>query len=197
MSRDSESGRHDGTRVKGASLLARLDFLTEKGGTELRQRVLERLSEADRKILEGHPLPSSLFPLELNARLDEAIAETLDRGHPIAVYRALGRASAQKNLHKFHAIFLRGRNPHDLLSGFPAVRATYYSDGKARYERTGDSSGTFHVVGARSHSLPDCESTAGYFERAIELVGGRDARVELSRCRARGDEDCEFRCEWT
>lgn len=185
-----------GTRVKGASLIARLQYLTERGGGELLERVLGRLSAADRKILESRPLPSSLFPLELNARLDEAIAQVLNPGDPTAVYRELGRASAEQNLHKFHAIFLQGRDPHDLLSGFPAVRATYYSDGEASYERTGDSAGTFRVVGAGSHSRPDCESTAGYFERAIELLGGKEAKVELGRCRDRGDDLCEFRCRW-
>ena len=185
-----------GTRVKGASLIARLEYLTDKGGAALRDRVLERLSPADRKILSSRPLPSSLFPLELNARLDEAIAQALNPAHPAAVYRDLGRASAQKNLHKFHAIFLQGRDPHDLLAGFPAVRGTYYSDGSASYQKTGDNAGTFRVLGAKSHSLPDCESTAGYFERAIELLGGKEARVELFRCRGRGDLACEFRCGW-
>ncbi len=71
-----------------------------------------------------------------------------------------------------------------------------YSDGNASYERTGSSAGTFRVAGAQSHSLPDCESTAGYFERAIELLGGREARVELVRCRSRGDDRCEFECRW-
>lgn len=190
------SDRTLGTRIKGASLIARLEYVTERGGVELLRQVLDRLSAADRKILERRPLPSSLFPVELNARLDEAIAQSLNPANPIAVYRELGRVSAQKNLHKFHAIFLQGRGPHDLLSAFPAVRATYYSDGNASYERTGDSSGIFRVAGARSHSRPDCESTAGYFERAIELMGGKDGKVELSRCRDRGDGLCEFRCQW-
>jgi uncharacterized protein (TIGR02265 family) len=185
-----------GTRVKGASLLARLEYVDERGGPELRARVLELLPAADRKTLEGRPLPSSLFPLELNARLDEAIARCLDPRNPAAVYRQLGRASAERNLRKLHAIFLAGRGPHDLLSAFPAVRATYYSDGKASYEKAADAAGTLRVAGARSHSEPDCESTAGYFERAIELVGGKDAVVELSRCVGRGDAACEFRCRW-
>jgi uncharacterized protein (TIGR02265 family) len=186
----------DGTRVKGASLIARMEYVVEKGGSELRERVLERLSADDRRVLENRPLPSSLFPLSLNARLDEAIAITLNPLNKIAVYRELGRASAQKNLHRFHAIFLQGKSPHDLLSGFPAVRATYYSDGEASYEKTGDRSGVFRVKGAESHSRPDCESTAGYFERAIELLGGHQAKVELARCRHRGDPVCEFPCAW-
>jgi len=185
-----------GTRIKGASLLARLEYVTEKGGPELLARVLARLAPADRKLLEGHPLPGSFFPLELNERLDEAIAHAVNPLDLVGVYRELGRASAQKNLQKFHAIFLRGQNPHAVLEGFPAVRGTYYSDGTASYERTTDTSGILRVKGASSHSLPDCESTAGYFERAIELVGAQDARVELAHCRGRGDALCEFRCGW-
>jgi predicted hydrocarbon binding protein len=76
------------------------------------------------------------------------------------------------------------------------VRATYYSDGEASCERTGDSAAVLRVAGARSHSQADCESTAGYFERGIELLGGQDPVIELSRCRGRGDELCEFRCRW-
>ncbi len=185
-----------GTRIKGASLVARLEYVTEKGGPELLARVLARLAPTDRKVLEGHPLPSSFFPLELNERLDEAIAHSVNPLDPPGVYRELGRASAQKNLQKFHAIFLRGQNPHAVLEGFPAVRTTYYSDGAASYDHTGDTSGVLRVEGATSHSRPDCESTAGYFERAIELVGAKDARVELARCRGRGDTLCEFRCGW-
>lgn len=186
-----------GTRVKAASLLARLECLVDKGGQALRDRVLESLSENDRRVLANRPLPSTLLPLDLNTRLDEAIAALLNPSDPVAVFRELGRASAEKNLHRFHAIFLQGRDPHDLLAGFPAVRATYYSDGEASYEKTGDNGGVFRVKGARSHSRPDCESTAGYFERAIELLGGKRPQVELSRCRYHGDALCEFRCRWS
>lgn len=195
MERDRPQ-RVEGTRIKGASLIARLEYVGEKGGSELRERVLERLSAEDRRVLERRPLPSSLFPLDLNTRLDEAIAATLDPANKVAVFRDLGRVSAQKNLHRFHAVFLQGKDPHDLLAGFPAVRATYYSDGNARYEKTGDRTGVFRVEGAQSHSRPDCESTAGYFERAIELLGGRQVKVELARCRHHGDPHCEFRCAW-
>lgn len=184
------------TRIKGASLLARLEYVTEKGGAELLGRVLARLPAADRKVLEGNPLPSSFFPLDLNERLDEAIAQAVSPLDPVGVYRELGRASAQKNLQRFHQVFLRGHSAHALLEGFPAVRATYYSDGTASYARSSDTSGILRVEGASSHSLPDCESTAGYFERAIELVGARQARVEVARCRGRGDALCEFRCGW-
>jgi len=183
-----------GTRIKGASLLARLEYVTEKGGAELLARVLGRLAAPDRAVLEGRPLPSSSFPLELNERLDQAIAQAVNPLDPTGVYRELGRASAQKNLQKFHAIFLRGQNPHAVLESFPAVRGTYCSDGTASYDRTSDTSGVLRVKGAVSHSLSDCESTAGYFERAIELVGAKDARVELARCRGCGDVLCEFRC---
>lgn len=185
-----------GTRIKGASLLARLEYVTERGGPELLERVLARLAAADRKLLEDRPLPGSFFPLALNERLDEAIAHAVNPLDLVGVYRELGRASANKNLQKFHAIFLRGQNPHAVLEGFPAVRGTYYSDGTASYDRTSDTSGILRVKGASSHSLPDCESTAGYFERAIELVGAKQAKVELARCRGCGDALCEFRCGW-
>jgi uncharacterized protein (TIGR02265 family) len=184
------------TTIKGASLLARLDYVRERGGTLLLERVLERLAPEDRRTLDGNLLPSSRFPLALNSRLDEAIARALDAQNPVAVYRDLGRWSAEKNLKTMHAVYLKGSEPHQILERFPSVRATYYSDGTATYERTGPTRGVLRVSGASSHSLADCESTAGYFARAIELLGGDEVRVELVRCRSHGHALCELHCSW-
>lgn len=184
------------THIKGASLLARLEFVKERGGPDLMRRVLARLSPPDRALVEGRILAASFFPLDLNQRLDEAIAHAVNPLDPSGVYRELGRASAEKNLAKIHQIFLREKTPHAVLEGFPAVRATYYTDGAAHYARTGETSGSLSVEGASYHSQADCESTAGYFERALELAGAKDVKVTLALCRGRGDRRCELACVW-
>ena len=185
-----------GTLIKGASIKARLAFVEKQHGADVLSTVLAGLNAQDRSVLQGRVLPSTLFPLELNARLDESIAQVLDPDDPVRIFRRLGKASAEANLSSFHRIFLRGQGPHDVLKDFPSIRHTYYSDGEATYTPTGETSGTFRVVSAGSHTVPDCESTAGYFEKAIEMMGGKDVSVALGMCRHYGDPHCELICRW-
>ncbi|MDA8021188.1 MAG: DUF2378 family protein [Thermoanaerobaculia bacterium] len=184
------------TSIKGASILARLDYIRDAHGIETLDRVLESLESADRELLSGSVLPSQAYALELNGRLDVAIASIVapDKDQAL-VFRELGRASAERNLTSIHSIFLTGHDPHDLLRKYPAVRRTYYSDGVATYEWIDASRGVLRVRGAVSHTQADCESTAGYYERALALVGVDDPRVDL-RCRTSPSGTCEYHCSW-
>lgn len=184
------------TMVKGASILARIEHIQKTHGDDILAAVLATMAPADRAILEARVLPATPYPLTLNGRLDEAIAQVLDPIHPHAVFHELGRASAERNLTSVHRIFTRGTAPHDLLENFPSVRRTYYSDGEASYERTDEHHGVLHVVGASSHTSPDCLSTAGYFERGIELLGGKGASVMVQCRRDAGHRECVFTCSW-
>ncbi len=185
-----------GTLIKGASIRARLKFLEREYGSDQLDLILVSLSEEDQSTIRIGVLPSTWYPLELSGRLDEAVAQVLSPDAPSRIFRLLGKASAENNLQSFHRIFLRGQGPHDVLESFPSVRRTYYSDGSAAYTPDGEQSGTLCVSGASSHTRSDCESTAAYFEKAIELMGGRSARTELKRCRDFGDASCEFHCQW-
>ncbi len=185
-----------GTSIKGSSIIARIEYIRDKLGAEKIKEILSRLPANEQALLDRTILPSNRYPMELNAHLDQAIAQVLNPRNPVAVYRDLGRASAQRNLKAFHKTFLQGEGPHSVLSRFPAVRRTYYSDGLATYEKLSEKSGRLRIEGAKSHAYADCESTAGYFERAIELVGASSARVELTRCRERDDPHCELGCTW-
>ena len=185
-----------GTAIKGASLQARLRYVENLAGADALSRILGTLSSADRKTLQHGLWPSSLCDLELSARLDEAIAQEMDPENPVAVFRELGRSSADRNLRGVHKVFARGQSPHDFLSSFPSVRATYYSDGVGTFRKTGDATAIFRVSGATSQTTADCESTAGYLQRAIEILGGQNAYVEHPKCSGRGDDYCEFSCGW-
>lgn len=52
-------------------------------------------------------------------------------------------------------------------------------------------------MGSRSFSPTDCLTIAGYREQAILMCGGKGPRVTEPRCRARGDELCEYLLEWS
>lgn len=180
-----------GTKIKGSSISARLKYIEKKYGQEQLESMLSVLNEEDQKKLKGIIIPSSSYDLSLNARLDSAIASIISPTNPVQVFRDLGRASAEANLTNIHKTFIKGDSPHNVLKKYPSVRNVYYSDGTGHYEKTGEREGYLKLVGA-DFTLEDDESTAGYFERGIELMGGKNVEVKVIR----GHKQCEYLFNW-
>ena len=180
------------TLIKGSSIKARLEYISSTYGDEMLEKILSCMNEEDQKQLKGLVSVISQYPLSLNARLDEAIAKVVDPNNPIKVYRDLGKASAEANLTTIHKTFIKGGDPHDVLKRFPSVRSQYYSEGTAHYERHSEKEGVLKLQGA-DFTIQDNESTAGYFERAIELMGGRNVLVDVDS----KSSECTYKFSWS
>ncbi len=183
--------------IKGNVLLARLEFVRGKGGPAAVDTVLSRLSKADQDVLRGWILPIGWYPLELNLRLDDAIAAVLSPEDRSRVFLEMGRASADANLGGPQRPFVKEGDPHFLLANSPRIYAAYYASGRREYERTGETSAVLTTHDAESVTATDCLTVVGWHVRAIELCGGKNVKVVEARCRAKGDPVCEYRCTWT
>lgn len=182
--------------VKGSVLQSRLAFVQQRKGDGAVLRVLHRLTDEDREILTGMLLPFAWYPFTTNERLDLAIAEEFERGEPI--FLQLGEASARDNLTSASQLsYIRERNPHALLKQTSAIFKVYYDTGHRTYERVSDGCAVLRTHDCDSYSVADCLTVVGWHQKAIELCGGRDVRVREMKCRARGDEICEYVCDWT
>ena len=182
--------------IKGNVLLARLKYVREAGGEPALQAILARLPADDAKVLAGWVLPISWYPLDLYLRLDDAIASVMSPHDRETVFLAMGRASADANLSGPQRPFVREGDPHFLLQAAPQIYAAYYAVGRRTYARTGPTSGVLTTHEAENVTETDCLTVVGWHVRAIELCGGKDVQVVESRCRARGDDVCEYRCAW-
>ncbi len=182
--------------IKGGVILSRLKYVREMGGEPALQAILGRLPPADAKVLSGWVLPISWYPLDLYLRLDDAIASVMSPHDRRSVFLAMGRASADANLSGPQRPFVREGDPHFLLQAAPQIYAAYYAVGRRTYERAGPTSGVLTTHDAENVTETDCLTVVGWHLRAIELCGGKDVQVVETRCRARGDAVCEYRCQW-
>jgi uncharacterized protein (TIGR02265 family) len=182
--------------IKGSVLIARLEFVRERGGDAALNAVLARLPKADQDTLRNTLFSSSWYPLALNLRLDAAIADELSPNGRDAVFIDMGRKSASVNLAGVHRAWVHENNPHFLLSMAPGIYRMYYQIGERTYEKTGEKSAVLRTYGAINVTASDCLTVAGWYIRAIEMCGGRNVRVKETHCRARGDGHCEYTCEW-
>lgn len=186
-----------GPGIKGNVLLSRLKYVRERGGQAAFDAVMARLSPEDQAAFRGWILPIGWYPLELNLRLDDAIAAVLSPDDRTRVFLEMGRASAEANLNGPQKPYLRQGDPHFLLASAPRIYAAYYAVGRREYQRTGDRSATLRTYDAESVTATDCLTVVGWHVRAIELCGGKDAKVVETRCRTRGDACCEYQCAWS
>ncbi|HUP44540.1 MAG TPA: TIGR02265 family protein [Thermoanaerobaculia bacterium] len=181
-------------KVKGGPLLARLAFVREQRGEEGVQRVVGRLSPEDRKTV-SQLLTGSWYPFELNVRIDQAVADEMGMGEK--VFLLMGEKSAEQNLAGPHRALVVPGDPHGLLRRTPQIYQMYYDTGRRTYERVSDTKGVIRTFEANIVSRNDCLTVAGWHRKAIEICGGKNARITETQCRARGAEICEYVCEWS
>lgn len=184
------------SRIKGTVLISRLNLVRQHGGPARLEEVLRRLPPADQAVLRKMILPINWYPMELNMRLDAAIADVLSPEDRTRAFMDMGRASADENLKGAQHVFVRPGEPHFLLSQAPQIYRFYYAVGSRTYEKTGPKSATLRTSGAEHVSETDCLTIVGWHQRAIELSGGRSVRVSHTKCVARGAPHCEYVCQW-
>lgn len=182
-----------GIRVKGGALLSRFAFLREHRGEDAVKRVIERLPESDRTACSSI-LTGGWYPFELNERIDAAVAAEMDMGDD--VFLLMGEKSAIQNLTGPHKAMLSIGDPHGLLRRAPQIYQMYYDNGRREYESSGEKKAILRTYDAETFSKNDCLTVVGWHRKAIEMCGGRDARVTETKCRAKGAPHCEYHCEW-
>lgn len=188
--------RGESPGIRGSVLLSRLTYVRERGGEAALQKVLGLVPPADQAVVKGWILNTSWYPLDLNLRLDDAIAQVFSPDQPKRVFLEMGAASADVNLAGPHRHFVKKDDPHFLLSQASVIYAAYYAVGRREYEKTGPTSCILRTFEAESVTATDCLTVVGWHVRAIELCGGKGVQVVEKLCRATGADHCEYHCSW-
>ncbi len=185
-------------RVKGALLLARMNYVRGMGPTTV-SRILGRVPPLDRELLDGLLLyPAFWYPSEILRRLDDAVAGELANGNRASILVDIGHYSADQNFGPTGALrsWIREGDPQALLREIPRIHASLFGSGDRTYERLGERSAVVRTLEGDGHEGDGCLTTIGWLRRAIELCGGRDVQVAEVSCLGRSGGCCEFLCEW-
>lgn len=186
-----------GGGVKGTLVIARMKYLRARG-VEDTERVLRRMSQADQAVVRGMLLPSTWYATDLLLRLEMTIVAVLSHGDRAALFRDMGRFSADTNLgpEGVQRPFLRVGDPHFLLRNVPRMYSAQHRDATRTYEQSGLRGAFIRTLAGEDPNAEDCLTSVGWLQRAIELSGGVAPLVEETQCRARGATCCEYRCSW-
>jgi uncharacterized protein (TIGR02265 family) len=182
-----------GPHIKGQLFQARFAWLKETHGSQSIERVLQALSEDDRKRLRGIER-ETWYPFATFIRFDEAIARLLEPDDDL-IYEHLGVASARHRT-EWLGDHARLVSVHGFLSRAAEDHRRFHSFGAAVYRRTGFNEGELEYTGYPEAYDVFCRSSRGFFQSAVEQLTGSTVTVEERQCQVRGDRCCLFWIHW-
>ncbi|GAB5548792.1 MAG: hypothetical protein SangKO_085520 [Sandaracinaceae bacterium] len=174
------------TRVKGSLVLAASEHLREADAPGF-ERARARLDDDVAARIAGVMLPMAWIELGDYAELLRSAERELGVGDG-SLSIQIGRATAERELTTTHRLFMQTATPTMAVERIPQLFRTYHSAGRAEIERA--SAGGFRVVmhDVVPDTLTHAMALSGFWQRLLELAGGRDVKASVVSCRERGDD---------
>lgn len=175
-------------KVKGSTLLSKLEFAGERLGEEAKRTLEDYLaSSGAAKVLDAEWYPFSLY----DGLLRKMAAENY--GGNVSRLRDVGSYSAEKALGTTYAAFARQRDFPLFLKRISSLHGRFYSAGRLVVTATGDSFCELEILDSPVISYADVYIAAGFYIGAARLMG-----LEGATCRFQvGDERVHFRLDWS
>jgi predicted hydrocarbon binding protein len=176
---------------KGTIYLSVEKFVIERWGEDALQECLREMPEEDRKVLH-EVLAVGWYPLEPVILFHRIVDWKLGNGD-LALVQEIGRYSAEWQLNAFHMLVLRFKTPKWLLNKAAQMWSRYHESGEWEVDEPEPQTIVGRLYGFEVADACFCTRETGWFERAVELTGGKNVQITEPRCRSRGDSHCEWR----
>jgi hypothetical protein len=177
-------------RLRGLSLVARLEYLRRKGVAD---RVLSSLDEGVRKVLQDLRPQEWYSYEEVDIPLMRAVDELAARGDE-KFFIEMGRFTAEHNAKWYLKLFFRFSSPARILRKFPTLWGIFFDTGRLEIE-TREKSAVVRLVDINTIRLSDL-TIQGWGEWALERVGAKNVKIVQTKCRERGDQCTEWTLSW-
>ena len=171
--------------ARGANFILARDYVLSAHGQPLLDRVLARLAPDHRRVWDGPLMLIGSYDFAaFKAFAASLAAETrADGDHVLASMYAF---IADRSLNSLYKVFFRMANPAFVIGNFPRLWSRFFTKGEVLVPAAGRERAElrFRVPEIFLGWLgPACQ---GYSAKAVELAGGRDARVRETARRALG-----------
>ncbi|HPR64163.1 MAG TPA: 4-vinyl reductase [Thermoanaerobaculia bacterium] len=182
-------------KIKGVGYKVEQQFVRDRYGEEVLQKILTTMTEEDRKALAGIILVSNWYPQGPLERFRQAVAAHFEDRN-LAVIEEMGKFSAQYALTGIYRVFLAIVSPAYVIKKVGHLYQKYFDNGKAYAIEHGPKDMRVVIEDWEDSSPTLCAMMKGYFEKALELAGARNVTISKISCVHRGDPKCEFRGTW-
>ncbi len=180
--------------AKGSVLKATLDFIEHDAGRPALRRVLSRLPQDTRALVEGATATDQV-PLTPVIALWHAADDVLSPSDPGWMERA-GAHSIESLGVQLYGGILRKPTPHDFLTQRVSLFRLFYHTGEMDLVEQEEGRAVLRLVSFDDGDPLFCRRLTGGHRRALELAGAREATARHVRCVHQGDAFCEWDLRW-
>lgn len=183
------------SNIKGSCIKSVEDFVRNRGGKPLWDKIVSRLTPEEGALFTGLILAGDWYPLSAYNHLLNAIAEELSAGNPV-IGLEIGRKVIADGLSGIYKIFLDILNTGYILSKAPLLWKRYFDRETMQIL---DVSARHLLISVSDDFLPGktfCNSVLGGILLTIERSGGKNATGREIHCRSEHAAHCQFDISW-
>ena len=183
--------------VKGTAVAAMPEFIKEKFGNLGYERWLNVLSAQAKEIYTGKILPNAWFPLkEILMEPTQMMCDLFFDGDPQGAFEC-GRFSAEKGLKGIYRTFVRIGSPEFICKCSSVILPTYYDPSRIVVQSLEKGKAVFRIVEFSEISKVVEYRILGWIVRALEISGGKNVEVKLTKSLSEGNPFSEFDATWS
>jgi uncharacterized protein (TIGR02265 family) len=180
-------------RVKGLLFLHYVRMLKARKQSDWGRHLLP----ADLGFLEQPIEPAASYPMDVFERLGLAVLDEIARGELGAV-REWGRQSADLLVESVRGLLVPG-DPRESLMRFQAMRGAFFDFDAVALAEVTDRTARIEMsyeMGDRAEQAASTQAL-GFFQRLVELAGGREVRAAFEARAWEGDGRTVAALAWT
>jgi hypothetical protein len=180
-------------RIKGTSLLDSVEAARKREGEQRLAQIVESLLPPFRDIFEKPIVPTSYYSLDAFVAFLEAGFRLGGDDERVLIKRT--EAVAERQLAELYRVFIKVGSPEFVVQRIITIHQTFFTGigisvelqpGDARIRYTGF---------RKQHRLIEY-IMIGFYQKALQICGGREVRAEMSVPIADGGEFCELHVTW-
>lgn len=180
--------------AKAPALLATIDYVEAAYGRELLEQVMESMPAEQRSRIERvaatDEIPFSLL-LGLWRSVDRVV-----KGHDAEWMEKAGAHSIESLGTQLYGGIVRKASPSQFLNQPIKLFRLYYHSGDMQIVEEAVGRAVIRLVDFDEPDVLFCRRQTGGLRRALEIAGGKSARVKHVRCANEGDAFCEWEMAW-
>jgi hypothetical protein len=181
-------------KFKGTVFLSTRIFTENTFGEAAVKKCLESLQSEEQRMLEG-VTAVGWYPVEPVLKYHRALDSLYGNGD-LELCVKVGEFSAVWSANTILKFFLRLKSPLWILEKHQSVWSRYHDSGRWEISRLGERAAMGKLLNFDVADEVFCARFRGWLQGAVRLTGGKGAKVEEIRCKARGASHCEFKISW-
>jgi predicted hydrocarbon binding protein len=181
--------------LKGQMVISTIKYLKTLFGDENYAEVLKRMSAVSRKVIDGNIMYGQMVPLKPYIDLIRVADEHLGKGNYL-LCRKIGQFVAEEGIPKLYRVFVTTADPMFAINRLPNFWSHMYDTGTLTTQHETKNIVTVNILDFADLHKAYCFKLLGYFEKMLELAGGKNVKIIETVCREDGGAQCSYSIAW-